>query len=110
MVKGIFTLQYGASFSYQKCIAYTAHLYTYIRDACKFFACHTPQQEVDEDCDGKEGAASTGVATQEEDEVAEKTKKHQPHHMQPKEQVQGVKATCNCAEVLYACGQATCQW
>lgn len=74
---------------------------SYNRNACKYFACHTPQQEVDEDCDWKEGATSAGVAAQEEDEVAEKTEQHHPHHVQPKEQVEGVKATCNCAEVLY---------
>lgn len=50
------------------------------------------------------------MATQEEDEVAEKTKQHYPHHVQSKEHVEGVKATCNCAEVLQVCRQATCQW
>lgn len=80
------------------------------RDPCKYFACHTPQQEVDEDCDGKEGAASAGVAAQEENEVAEKTEQHHPYHVQPKEQVEGVKATCNCAEVFNVYGQVTCPW
>lgn len=43
------------------------------------------------------------MAAQEKDEVAQKTEQHHPHHVQPKEQVEGVKATCNCAEVLYVC-------
>lgn len=49
------------------------------------------------------------MAAQEKDEVAEKTEQNDPHHVQPKEQVEGVKATCNCAEVLYVCRQTTCQ-
>lgn len=92
--KEAITIQQYACFSYHKMYIF------YNRYACKSFACHKPQQEVDEDCDRKERAASAGVAAQEEDEVAEKAEQHYPHHVQPKEHVEGVKSTCNCAEVL----------
>ena len=66
---------------------------------------HIPQQQVDEDGDGEEGASDAGVTTQEEDEVAEETEEDHPYHVQLKEQVEGVEAPCHSDHVFHKRGE-----
>lgn len=60
-----------------------------------------PQQQVDEHGNGKEGASHGRVAAQEEEEVAEEAQKDHPDHVELEEQVEGVKTSGHCAQVLH---------
>lgn len=66
----------------------------------------SPQQQIDEHGDGEEGASDGGVATQEEEEVAEKAEKDHPDHMKLKEQVESVETSRHGAQVLHKRRQA----
>lgn len=68
---------------------------------CKAKSALLPQQQIDEHCDGQEGAADRRVTAQEEEEVAEETEEDHPDHVKLKEQVENVESSRHSAQVLH---------
>lgn len=60
-----------------------------------------PQEQVDEHSYREKGASDGRMATQKEEEVAEKAEKNNPDHVKLKEQVESVETSSHRAQVFH---------